>query len=82
MTKRQKEIIVALNEGARLYPPGFCSHQWQIQKLPVTSKIKEWIYDDTIQRMKKDGLLIRSDVANGIAWLRPSPAALAELVTA
>ena len=62
LTKREKEIVLALRDGARLHPPGFMGRQWQIQRLPVTSTIGEWVYNDTIQRFKQKGILERKSL--------------------
>lgn len=78
LTKRQREIIEAIRDGARLHPPGFCSRQWRIIHLPATSMISEWVKNDTIQGMKEAGMFARS-VADGQSWLIPSPAALETL---
>lgn len=74
LTKREKEIVTALRDGARLWPPDFLSHQWEIRG-PLTLAIGQWVYDTTIQKMKKSGVLDR-EITESRVWLVPSLIAL------
>lgn len=77
LTKREKEIVTALRDGARLWPPDFLSHQWEIRG-PLTLAIGQWVYDATIQKMKKSGVLDR-EITESRVWLVPSLVALQAL---
>ncbi len=77
MTKRQKEIIIALRDGARLRVPASYGHTWELEGLPLSPGISKWVFQATIDKMKADDLLYYPLV--GPSTLKPTDLALSQL---
>jgi hypothetical protein len=59
LTARQKEIVRALCDGSRLYPPSIqFSRQWELRK---KGEREQYVKQDTIGKMQILGIL-RKDV--------------------
>lgn len=62
MTKREKEILLAIRDGARVQCPSFCHRTYRLLGLPVTSTIGETFNRPTMDNLKAKGYIKRGEL--------------------